>query len=488
MTTTEKPLATPGFIRAEDVLAERLSGPQTRELDMRYGNEELLYGLDLLGLAGPFYRTSPWELEDERGVGRINACGYAALPFGEMPPVLTEFMTRFLQDNRAMDLPQQSSSPWRAALGANLVKLLSQDLPSHRDSQVFFCSSGTEAVEGAMKFAKAARPEARYFISFSSAYHGKTYGSLSLTPNPEYQDIFKPLVPGALTTPFGDLAAFEALVERAGGPDRVVAVIVEPIQGEGGVNIPPQGFLRGLGEYCRARGIVVIADEIQTGLGRTGHWFESAAQGLDPDIVTLAKPLGGGLVAVGATIVRQKLYKQMLGGLGSKRHSNTFGGGALAMAVGLKSLEYLMDEKLPERSARMGERGLERLRQIQRRFPKLFQEVRGQGMLFAMQFQPMVGLPLPGALKELVFEATAILALRELHEAGVMANLSLSSKRVVRLSPALDMPEHLFDEMFDRVERFAERNPSSRHLLTNTPPQMTAGLGLFAAGKPKKRV
>lgn len=475
-----------GFISTSDVLNERLSGAEVRRLELAHGNEELLYGLDVLGLAGPFYRVTPWELEDERGVQRINASGYAAMPFGEMPPALVAFMHEFLEKNRAMGLPQQSSGPWRAALEANLVRLLACELPSHADSQVFFCSSGTEAIEGAMKFAKAWRPKSKFYISFSSGYHGKTMGSLSLTPNAEYQDIFRPLLPGALTSPYGDLNALASLIRRV-GPDNVTCVIVEPIQGEGGVNIPPAGFLKGVGELCRRHGIVVVADEIQTGLGRTGHWFESAAQGLDPDIITLAKPLGGGMTAVGATIVRQDIYKKMLGGLSSKRHSNTFGGGALAMAVGLKSLEYLIENDLPARSARFGAIGLEKLQRLQARFPKLLEDVRGQGMLLALQFQPVVGLPLPGLLKELVFEATAILALREIHAAGVMANLSLSSKRTVRLTPALDMPEAVFGEMLARVERFAQRNPHSRNILTNTPPQVTAQLAAFAATKPKKR-
>ena len=188
------------FIRAQDVLDERLTPAETRQLEQQYGNEELLYGLDLIGVGGPFSRVTPWELEDERGRRRINASGYAATPFGEMPPVLTDFLHGFLDHNRAMGLPQQSASPWRAALEANLVRLLARELPSHAESQVFFCSSGTEAIEGALKFAKAWRPKAKYYISFSSGYHGKTLGSLSLTPNPEYQDIFRPLVPGAVPT------------------------------------------------------------------------------------------------------------------------------------------------------------------------------------------------------------------------------------------------------------------------------------------------
>ncbi|ACO46030.1 aminotransferase class III-fold pyridoxal phosphate-dependent enzyme [Deinococcus deserti] len=475
-----------GFIRSRDVLEDRLTGAQVRTLELQHGNEELLYGLDLIGVAGPFSSVTPWELEDEQGVRRINASGYSATPFGEMPLVLTDFLKEFLEKNRAMTLPQQSSSPWRAALEANLVRLLARELPSHQDSQVFFCSSGTEAIEGALKFARAWRPGTKYSISFNSGYHGKTLGSLSLTPNPEYQDVFRPLVPGAVTCPYGDLDALSALIRRL-GPDKVTCVVVEPIQGEGGVNIPPEGFLRGLGELCRRHGIVVIADEIQTGLGRTGHWFESAAHGLDPDIVTLAKPLGGGLVAVGATIVRHAIYKKMLGGLSSKRHSNTFGGGALAMAVGLRSLEHLIETDLPRRSLELGEVGLRHLQSLRARYPRLLQEVRGQGLLLAMQFQPVVGIPLPGPVKELVYEGTAILALRELHQAGVMANLSLSSKRTVRLTPALDMPRDVFEIMFGRVDTFAARNPASRNLLTNTPAGVTMSLAKFAASKPKKR-
>lgn len=226
-----------GFIRANDVLSERISSAEVRRLELQYGNEDLHYGLDLLGVAGPFYRVTPWELEDDQGVRRINASGYAAAPFGDMPPAITEFVRDFMHENRAMTLPQQSFSAWRAALQANLVRLLARELPSHADSQVFFCSSGTEAVEGAMKFAKAWRPRARYFISFTGAYHGKTYGSLSITPNAEYQDVFRPLLPSALTAPFGDLDALERVIRKV-GPDKVVAVVVEPIQGEGGVNIP----------------------------------------------------------------------------------------------------------------------------------------------------------------------------------------------------------------------------------------------------------
>ncbi len=478
MTALEK-IATRPFIRTGDVLAERLSGPDVLELDQLYGNRDLLGGLDILGVAGPFYAVSPWELEDGESKQYINASGYAALPFGDMPPALRGFVKDYLQSSRAVGLPQQSASPWRAALGANLVKLLTSVLPSHADSQVFFSSSGTEAVEGALKFAKAWRPKAKHFISFSGGYHGKTYGSLSVTPNSEYQDVFRPLVPGAVTSPYGDLEALRTLIRRL-GPDKVVAVIVEPIQGEAGVRMPPPGFLSGLSALCREHGIVVIADEIQTGLGRTGHWFESAARGMDPDIITLAKPLGGGMSAVGATIVRAKIFQKMLSGLSSKRHSNTFGGNALAMAIGLKSLELLIDQDLPTRSRELGMQGLAWLRQLQHLYPELIQDVRGQGLLLAMQFHPVVGAKLPGALDGAMHEATVLLAVRGLHQSGVMANMSLSNKRTVRFTPALDIPQHTYEELLERVEHFCEAYPRAGKLLSATPPMTLLKLGRLA--------
>src|SRR5690606_13491519 len=217
---------------------------------------------------------------------------------------------------------------------------------SHRDSRVYFGSSGAEAIETAIKLARAARPNGTTFINFQRAYHGKTSGALALTPNEEYQAPFRPLAPDVVTLPYGDTDALERALKQLGkracaivvepvqgeggvvtpppgflarlgglarapggpviagqnapAPDRLerarkqlgrraCAIVVEPVQGEGGVVTPPPGFLARLGELARAHGVLVIADEIQTGLGRTGHWFASVAAGLDPDVVTLAK-------------------------------------------------------------------------------------------------------------------------------------------------------------------------------------------------------
>src|SRR5690606_18396885 len=317
-----------------------------------------------------------------------------------------------------------------------------------------------------MKMALAFRPGAKAFVNFERAYHGKTLGALSLTPNEEYQGPFRPLRE-TLTLPYGDEGALaNALARRA---KDVAAIVVEPVLGEAGVFTPPDGFLRRLGELARENGVPVIADEIQTGLGRTGHWFASVAAGLEPDIVTLAKPLGGGLVPVGAVIARRDVYRALLPRTASKRHSNTFGGGSLASAVALRSLEIIVDERLDLRSRRLGEAGLARMRATASRFPDLIAEARGAGMLFAFTLQPILGFKMPGVLEEDVQAITAALALRQLQEAGVYACYSDNGNRVVRFTPPLNMPEELLDTLWDRVDAFAAANPRSLRLLQRYP-------------------
>ncbi|WP_293911617.1 aminotransferase class III-fold pyridoxal phosphate-dependent enzyme [Deinococcus sp.] len=455
-----------GFIRADDVLSGKLSASQATELEKQYGNGKLIRLLEVVGAGGPFKVLSPWTLEDPEGRQIINASGYAALPFGDNPSELNAFVRQMLEQTDQVMFAQQSVSPWRAALEANLVRLLARESGEHHDSRVFFSNSGAEAIEAAIKFAAAARPGAKYLINFTRAYHGKTLGSLALTPNPSLQGPFKNILnPAVITLPYGDEADLERAIKRVG--HEVIAVVLEPILGEAGVRLPPPGFLKRVGELCRPKGILVIADEIQTGLGRAGHWFESVSQGLMPDIITLAKPLGGGMVPVGATIVRHEIYKSLLGSIETvKRHSSTFGGNLLAMAVGLKSLEMLLDNDYPARSLRLGEIGLERLRATQRRTPHLIEEVRGAGMLFAMNFHPLAKLP-GGLQANLISEATGMLALRTFYRGGVLLNFSLNAARTMRLTPAMNMPEELFHEMFARVNTAAEENKASFKMVQN---------------------
>ena len=452
-------------IHSQDVLGKDF--PRTLELELKHGNGDLIKVLNILGIVGPFKVLNPWELQDEEGRHLINAGGYSALPFGEMYPPLIAFLQEYLKSNQSSSLPQGVTSAWRAALETNLIALLARQAPSHSDSQVFFSNSGAEAIEAAIKFAKAARTKARYIINFTRAYHGKTYGALSLTPNEEYQSLFRPLMPNVITLPYGDSHRLHQTIKQLGSKN-IIAIIVEPIQGEGGVIIPPADFLPAINSI-REQGILIIADEIQTGLGRSGYYFASLAMGLEPDIITLAKPLGGGLVAVGATIARKTIYKKLLGGLESKRHSNTFGGGSLAMAVGLKSLELIMEEKLAERSKLLGEQGLKRLQEIQSKYPGYIKDVRGAGMLFAIHLRHVVKpsfLPLPA---EQINQFGTALALRTMHLYGLHVCFTTNSSRVIRLTPALNMPIETFNTMFNRLEQVAQNHQQAWRMLPQMP-------------------
>ena len=437
---------------ATEELFAGLPDRRIHALERRHGNGELVRVLEALDIAGPFRRVSPWELEDASGRHLIHAGGYAALPFGEGAPSMVDAAVRYLTAMNRPAFAQQAVSDWRAALETNLVALLASVAPSHAGSQVLFSNSGTEAIEIAMKLLRAARPKAPWILAFSKGYHGKTLGALSITANDEYQRPFRPLVPGIKVLPYGDAEALETALLTLGA-DQVAGVVLEPVQGEGGVIVPPEGFLADVERLRVEHDLLVVADEIQTGLGRTGHWFASVAGGLDPDVVTLAKPLSGGRVPVGATIARETLVRTMLPGFSSRRHSSTFAGNGLAMAVGLHALERLVEGGYDVRAQEDGARGLQRLTALADEVPGLIANVRGAGMLFALQLRHVLKPGLLGGRPELARLLASGLGLRTFHLGGVHACVSLAATGVVRLTPALDMPPALQDELWTRVEK-----------------------------------
>ena len=468
-------------ITTDEVLAG-LDDRTVFELERDHGNTDLIRAIEAAQIAGPFTSVSPWELEDPSGVRRINAAGYAAIPFGERYPPLMDFLDRYLAKSRQIGLPVQSLAPWRAALEAELVRLVASLDTSHSDSRVFFTNSGSEANEAAIKLAKAFRPNATYFVNFKRAFHGKTTGALSITSNEDCQSPFRPLAYETLTLPFGDLEAFEALLARK-DPKHVIAVMLEPIQGEAGVIVPPQTFLTGIDRLSKQYGIPVIADEIQAGLARSGYLVPSIEWGgMSPDILTFAKPLGGGLTPVGAAVARKAIYRKMLGGMNFKTHSNTFGGNSMSMAIGLKSLEIIRDEGLVARSRVLGKIGLERLEALARRHPKLIKEVRGFGLWFAIEFHPVVPDRIALGMKDLVGEFTTILALMMFHRGGLHANLAANSHRTIRLTPPLTIPEDLYDAMFDQIDAVADEIGSASKLLIRTPPTSMVDLARISMG------
>jgi putrescine aminotransferase len=266
----------------------------------------------------------------------------------------------------------------------------------------FFCSSGTEAVEGALKLARVHTGRAEV-VSAERAFHGKTLGSLSASGRELYKKPFEPLVPGFRQVPFGDIEALERVVSR-----ETAAVILEPIQGEGGVILPPEDYLPRVREICSARGVLLIADEVQTGLGRTGAMFAVEHYGVQPDILCLAKALGGGVMPLGAFCATPAVWEPFRPS--PWLHTSTFGspgGNPMACAAGIAAVAVTQEERLAERAAEMGSYFLHRLQAVREEFPSAITAVRGRGLLLGLEFghEDVAGLVIAGMARRHIIVA-----------------------------------------------------------------------------------
>jgi predicted acetylornithine/succinylornithine family transaminase len=262
-------------------------------------------------------------------------------------------------------------NPW----AVRLAEALAARVPGAR---AFFCNSGAEANEAAIKLARRhahfTHGAARHVVlSAEASFHGRTYAALTATGQPKYREGFEPLVPGFRYVPYGDLAALEAAL----GED-VCAVLLEPIQGESGVRVPPPGYLAGAAKLCAERGALLMLDEVQTGLGRTGTFLACEADGVLPDVVTLSKSIGGGL-PLGVMLARGEAAKAFVPGT----HAATFGGNPVACAAALALLETLDAENLLERVRATGDWFMGELRALAARQPKVT-GIRGRGLLIAV--------------------------------------------------------------------------------------------------------
>ena len=239
----------------------------------------------------------------------------------------------------------------------------------------FFCNSGAEANEGAIKLARLATAKEKYkIISFENSFHGRTFAAITATAQPKYQQGFAPLVPGFSYAPLNDLEAVEKLVDG-----ETAAILVEPIQGEGGVNVAEPEFLRALRDLCDQRGMVLIFDEVQTGVGRCGTWWGYQVPGVEPDIMTMAKQLGGG-TAIGAMCAKPEVAEHLKPGT----HASTFGGNPLAAAAGCAVFEIIRDENLLENTQKMGAYLKQRMLELKQDSP-LIAEVRGAGLMVGVE-------------------------------------------------------------------------------------------------------
>jgi putrescine aminotransferase len=285
---------------------------------------------------------------------------------------------------------------------------------------VHFVNSGAEATEAALKLARAHGKTA--LVSAHSGFHGKTLGALSVTANTMYQRPFEPLLPGVVHVRYGALeemrTVLAALGERA-------CVILEPVQGEGGVVLPPAGYLRGVAEACRESGAFLVVDEVQTGLGRLGSWWGVDAENVCPDALLVGKGLSGGVVPVAAMVARADAYAPF--SRDPFLHTSTFGGSPLACSAALATIETLRAGDLIARAARLGELLLDAVRSVCGEWsPGMVAEVRGRGLLIGVEFRDQT------AVGEV---ALALL------DRGILVNHSFNAARVLRLTPPAVLSE-----------------------------------------------
>jgi putrescine aminotransferase len=315
-------------------------------------------------------------------------------------------------------------NPITAEAGKRLAEVAPGDL-----KRTFFCNSGTEAVEGALKLARLFTRRHGY-VSTHNAFHGKSLGALSVTGRPVFREPFQPLLSDVAFVPYGDAAA----IERAITPD-TAAVILEPVQGEGGVIIPPDDYFPRVREACTRKGALLIADEVQTGLGRIGALFGVNHWNVVPDIMCLAKALSGGVIPCGAFTTTDAIFASFHAN--PMYHSSTFGNNPLAATAAIKAIEITVRERLPERSARLGAALLDRLRTLQGRHPGKIREVRGKGLLLGIETKDeSVGGALAAAL----------------YDRKILVAYALNKPEVVRIEPPLNIPEPYLDRLVEALD------------------------------------
>jgi predicted acetylornithine/succinylornithine family transaminase len=289
--------------------------------------------------------------------------------------------------------------------------------------QCFFCNSGTEANEAAIKLARLnSTPERYKIITMVNSFHGRTMGALSATGQPKYHAGVEPLLPGFRFAAFGDLDATAKLID-----DTTCAILVEPIQGEGGINVPPAGYLEGLRELCDRHRILLIFDEVQSGMGRTGRWYAHQHWRIRPDMITLAKALAGG-VAIGGIIATPAVAEKLKPGT----HAATFGGNPLACAAALATIETIETDGLLARAERIGARFRERIGALQARSARI-KDVRIKGA--------MIGI-------ELTIDGSSVV--QRCIEQRLLVNCTHTT--VLRLLPALTLTDDQLDRGCDILE------------------------------------
>jgi len=338
------------------------------------------------------------------------------------------------QLDRSPQYSQEMLDPLRAHLAKVIAKLTPGDI-----QYGFFANSGTEAVDGAMKLAKLYTGKSG-FISTLKGFHGKSLGALSLLGKAVFRQPLLPLLDGVRQVPFGDADAIEQILKAADEVgDGIAGVVVEPIQGEAGAVEPPDEYWPRLRQICDKYGVLLIADEVQTGFGRTGKIFGVDHWGVTPDIMCFGKALGGGVIAMSGFFSTAKIWKCMEPN--PFMHTTTTGGNPVACAAALAQITVLLEEGLADQAAEKGEYIKNKVLKLKEKYPHILNGIRGRGLLLGMEFPN----------DEIGYKVASGLFSR-----GVLTAGTLTNAQTVRIEPALNIPYELIDEMLKRLEETFE--------------------------------
>jgi acetylornithine/LysW-gamma-L-lysine aminotransferase len=368
--------------------------------------------------------THVWDINGKEYIDCMG--GYGVALVGHRNPRVVKALQEQLE--KIITVHSSLYNKTREVFLENLIKIAPKRL-----SQVYLNNSGTEAVEAAIKFARKFTGKSG-MIAMNGSYHGKSFGSLSLTFNPKYRKSFEPLVEKVSFSPFGNIDALRSAVNSD-----TSFIILEPIQGESGIHVAPEGFLQDVRKLCDEKGILLIFDEIQAGLGRTGKMWAGEHWNTTPDIMCLAKGIAGG-VPMGATLVRPDI----LACISKGEQSSTFGGNPLSCAAGIATIQALTQDGLVDNAVKMGKKfreGLERLKEKH----KIIREIRGKGL--------MIGVEMKFEVKDILFDGIAN---------GVL--FLYSGKNILRLLPPLVISESDIDKALEVLDAVLDREEKRRNV------------------------
>ena len=391
---------------------------ETIEKYEKYLNPAVARLFRFMGLASVETKAEGWIITDSDGRKFIDCLGgYGMFCLGHRHPKVVEAVKGALDS-----IPMCGEILFNRPM-ADLAERLAEITPGNLQYS-FFVNSGTEAVEGALKIARLATGRKKY-IAAKNAFHGKTYGSLTATGRDLFRKPFEPLLQNFTHVEFGNIEALEAAIDT-----ETAAFILEPIQGEGGIIVPPDGYLAAVRALCDKYGVLMIADEVQTGIGRTGKWFGVDHEGVTPDIMALAKALGGGIMPIGSFTATPEVWAGLIES--PFLHTSTFGGNQMACVAGLATLKVIEEEDLLNRGASAGAYLKKGLEEVQKDYPLVIKDVRGRGM--------MIGI-------ELTKEGAGGMLMSLMIDSNILIAYTLNNPKVIRMEPPLIMPIEVIDQV-----------------------------------------